>query len=105
MATALHKVEQAKYWASLKQKYGKPALPARSKAAVEEQMTACFKSMYGPPGRQLLAMLQAGCEEEVMLLLVPVTCAFAITQQVLVELHGLQREVQSQSGVFKWLLS
>ena len=65
MAAAVHKVEQAKYWVSLKQKYGNPALPARSKAAVEEQMTACFKSMYSPPGRQLVAMVQAGCEEEV----------------------------------------
>lgn len=67
MAATLHKVEQAKYWACLKQKHSNPALPARGKAAVEEQMAACLKSMRGPPGKELASMVQAGCEEEVCL--------------------------------------
>ena len=69
MATTLHKIEQAKYWASLKQQHNNPSLHARGKAAVEEQMAACFKSMYKPPGKELAAMVQAGCEEEVRCLL------------------------------------
>ena len=69
MATTLHKIEQAKYWASLKQQHNNSSLHARGKAAVEEQMAACFKSMYKPPGKELAAMVQAGCEEEVRCLL------------------------------------
>ncbi|DBA83649.1 hypothetical protein WJX77_008334 [Trebouxia sp. C0004] len=64
VARTLHKIEQAKYWASLKQKHSNPSLHARGKAAVEEQMAACFKSMYKPPAKELAGMVQAGCEEE-----------------------------------------
>jgi len=69
VATTLHKIEQAKYWVSLKQKHSNPSLHARGKAAVEEQMAACFKSMYKPPGKELAGMVQAACEEEVRRLL------------------------------------
>ncbi len=69
MATTLHRIEQAKYWANLKQKHSNPSLHVRGKAAVEEQMAACFKSMYKPPGKELAGMVQAGCEEEVIHLL------------------------------------
>ena len=69
MAITLHRIEQAKYWANLRQKHCNPSLHARGKAAVEEQMADCFKSMYKPPGKELASMVQAGCEEEVIHLL------------------------------------
>ena len=65
VAATLHKVEQAKYWVSLKRQHSSPGLPARAKAAVEEQMTACVKCMQAPPAKELIAMVQAACEEEV----------------------------------------
>lgn len=65
VATTLHRIEQAKYWANLKQKHSNPLLHVRGKDAVEEQMAGCFKSMYKPPGKELAGMVQAGCEEEV----------------------------------------
>ncbi len=65
VAKTLHKIEQAKYWANLKQQHSNPLLHVRGKAALKEQMTACFKSMYKPPGKELASMVQAGCEEEV----------------------------------------
>lgn len=69
VAITLHRIEQAKYWANLRQKHCNPSLHARGKAAVEEQMADCFKSMYKPPGKELASMVQAGCEEEVRHLL------------------------------------
>ena len=64
-ATILHKIEQAKYWGSLKRTHDDPSLPKRGKHAVQEQMAACLKSMQAPPSQELVSVVQAACEEEV----------------------------------------
>lgn len=65
VATTLHRLEQAKYWSGLKQKHSNQNLASKQRSAIEGQMADCMRSTEAPPAAELLAMVQAGCEEEV----------------------------------------
>lgn len=65
MATTLHRLEQAKYWSDLKQRHTSQVLAAKQRSAIEGQMADCMRSTEAPPAAELVAMVQAACEEEV----------------------------------------
>lgn len=65
VATTLHRLEQAKYWAGLKQRHSNPNLAAKQRSAIEGQMADCMRSTAAAPAKELVAMVQAGCEDEV----------------------------------------
>lgn len=68
MATTLHRLEQAKYWSDLKQRHSSQVLAAKQRSAIEGQMADCMRSTDAPPAAELVAMVQAACEEEVCLI-------------------------------------
>ena len=65
VARTLHRLEQAKYWSELKQRHSSRSLAAKQRSAVEGQMADCMRSTHAAASAELLAMVQAGCEEEV----------------------------------------
>ena len=71
VATTLHRLEQAKYWSGLKQRHNSQVLASKQRSAIEGQMANCMRSTQAPPAAELVAMVQAGCEEEVCLFIVP----------------------------------
>ena len=72
VATILHRLEQAKYWSGLKQRHNSQVLATKQRSAIEGQMADCMRSTEAPPAAELVAMVQAGCEEEVCLFIVSV---------------------------------
>lgn len=67
----MHRLEQAKYWSGLKQRHNSQVLASKQRSAIEGQMANCMRSTQAPPAAELVAMVQAGCEEEVCLFIVP----------------------------------
>ena len=65
VASTLHRLEQAKYWSNLKEKHNSQSLAAKQRSAIEGQMADCMRSADAAPAAELLAMVQAACEEEV----------------------------------------
>lgn len=71
VASTVHRLEQAKYWSNLKEKHNSHSLAAKQRSAIEEHMVDCMRSADAAPAAELLAMVQAGCEEEVCMQCTP----------------------------------